>query len=804
MGGEDFLLELVFRATRMKHFCLFQSREFRLACRASTVLILLLVTATVGADPLIGAPTAATAESAFKDEDSSAAFGGGQYLLAWTSVGGGTTGGDVYARFVSADASTQGAIFAVVTGAGPMKTARVAWISGGGGTFAIAHRDHDNVVLRRFDGTGLLLGSVVVNNPATSNRFSALDLTSNGVDRFCVVWTGWLDGTNIQETWAEIRDASGSLVKDDTKVAASSGATLDHDKPSVAWNGSLLEWVFAWEEFDGAAATPPAIEAIAWDVSLLGPTTSEIAVSGADGTDPDVGWNLIANEYLVVWTKLVAGVPADLFARRLTPADGTPIGAAFAVEADAGISQDAAIVHSPVSNRWVVAFERKLGAARGAYAQVLKADGSAVGGIFALSDDAMEKETEAFLARNPASEEILATWTERVGSTQHLWKVRLDISPPGAPTGLTAVADADSIALSWDLGAEADIDFYKVLRSETGSGPYTEITTVDAPATGPVTHDDLTAAANTPYFYVVQAVDFRGNSSANSNEATATIDTIAPAAPTGLTATADTDSINLSWDLGSESDLDEYRVYRSTTSGSGYGLIATVPAPGTGPVTHDDTTASVGVPYFYIVRAEDDSGNESGNSNEATATVEDTAPDPPTLDASNVRKTNDSTPRITGGGSTAGYIIKLYEGATFLGEGLAGPGGVFDFHTTAALTDGEHVIQARQQATALSTPSGFSSGRVVTIDTIAPAAPKDVSVSTGGSGATCWVEILWRGNEDLDLLGYNVYWRVPEGTWAKYNDKPLLNAKYLKTGLTAGTALEFKVTAVDDAQNEGP
>jgi hypothetical protein len=87
-----------------------------------------------------------------------------------------------------------------------------------------------------------------------------------------------------------------------------------------------------------------------------------------------------------------------------------------------------------------------------------------------------------------------------------------------------------------------------------------------------------------------------------------------PPAPTSLTATAvGTGRIDLSWVAAPGAA--EYHVYRSTTSGSGYGQVGT--ATGT---TFSDTGLTGGVTYYYVVRSF--TGCESGNSNEAFATAQ--------------------------------------------------------------------------------------------------------------------------------------------------------------------------------------
>ena len=93
-------------------------------------------------------------------------------------------------------------------------------------------------------------------------------------------------------------------------------------------------------------------------------------------------------------------------------------------------------------------------------------------------------------------------------------------------------------------------------------------------------------------------------------------DTTPPASPTGLGATAGDGSVSLDWADNTEPDLASYTVYRSTTSGSGYGVIAS----GLAVSAYMDNTAANGTTYYYVVTATDTSSNESANSSEVSAT----------------------------------------------------------------------------------------------------------------------------------------------------------------------------------------
>jgi hypothetical protein len=76
-------------------------------------------------------------------------------------------------------------------------------------------------------------------------------------------------------------------------------------------------------------------------------------------------------------------------------------------------------------------------------------------------------------------------------------------------------------------------------------------------------------------------------------------------------------SVALSW-TASTSTVSGYNVYRSVTSGSGYSRLNAALISG---LSFSDTTAIAGTTYFYVATAVDSSGDESANSNQATASI---------------------------------------------------------------------------------------------------------------------------------------------------------------------------------------
>ncbi len=944
--------------------------------------------------PLVGKPEAISTESVRADLESQCAYGAGQYFVVWTSKATSalavtaltTSGEDVYARRVAPDGSFIGPSFAVATGSAVQKNPHVAFASGGGGVFAVVHKDGNNVVLKRYSALGGLLSTSTVNDPALSNRVTTVDIASNGTDRFCISWIGYKPGETSRRVWAEVRAADGTVIAGDTVVGSAPG-TIFNARPSVVWNPTLSQWFFTWESYDDAVVAPPKqVIGRAFDATLASAAFAEIVISAGAGSNYDarIAWSATSNEYLVAWDNNPPTGTTNVRARRIDAAAGTLLGSEFNVEISTRSSTDVGVAWIPNSNRWVTVFELS-GGGRGVFGQAMLADGSLTGPLFVLSDGLDFGEMEPALTRNGDLDQYLSTWTDGSATTQDIWGGRLDLTPPAAPGPVSTSNTGSSITLSWPKGTDSDLRTFLVYRATAAEGPFGAGVPVLPPAGSTVSYTDTSVTANTRYYYIVRAVDTHANVSDPSSVASEIIDTIPPAPPTGLAATPGDTTVALSWSPSPEADLAGYNAYYrasgattwiksnatllGTTTHSVTGLtnglayefsvtaldtepnesahsaaVSATPVDSTGPAipsglaatagnrsvalawtanseadlagynvyrsdavagtyiqintsllaspAYSDTGLTNGTPYFYKVTAVDTSSNESAqssavsatprytkptgltldsttdssatmswtavaepdlagydvwrsgvsgsgyakltaspisstsytdsgiaagtyfyvvtaaatggdqspNSNEIGAVITGSAPPAaPTLDAANTRKTNDSTPRISGH-TLGGYLVKLYEGSTYLGSGYADAGGGFEVSTEFMLADGEHVIQATAQATSGSPASSLSSGRIVTVDTTPPAKPTGLKILSGNN----WIDVRWDANTEEDLVGYDVFKKVTGSTdpWVKLNFNPLIENRYVDTAVTNGTSYSYKVVAVDDAKDE--
>ncbi|MCB1041633.1 MAG: trypsin-like peptidase domain-containing protein [Acidobacteria bacterium] len=190
--------------------------------------------------------------------------------------------------------------------------------------------------------------------------------------------------------------------------------------------------------------------------------------------------------------------------------------------------------------------------------------------------------------------------------------------PPNAPTGLSATPNGDNqIDLSW-VGVVEGTNEYNIYRALGPCTPTNWTLLVSNHAT--TSYSDTTVSGGSTYSYKITTLDTgSGCESADSNcsEALATGDcTLPPSSPANLMAVnaqTMTCAINLSWDASTAAcggASVEYNVYRSETSGfmpSGANYLASTPF-----TNYSDATAMYGIQYFYIVRAEDNTGNGSG------------------------------------------------------------------------------------------------------------------------------------------------------------------------------------------------
>lgn len=145
-------------------------------------------------------------------------------------------------------------------------------------------------------------------------------------------------------------------------------------------------------------------------------------------------------------------------------------------------------------------------------------------------------------------------------------------------------------------------------------------------------------------------------------------DTTPPAVISGLSAVANTGTIDLDWFDNNEADLAGYDVYRSQSAGGPYTKLnsATLALS-----VYSDTTVTEGVTYYYVVTASDTTGNESNNSAEVSATALVTPVGPVTAWINEIHYDNKGKDRnefveiaAAAGTDVSGWTLEAYNGST--------------------------------------------------------------------------------------------------------------------------------------------
>jgi hypothetical protein len=187
--------------------------------------------------------------------------------------------------------------------------------------------------------------------------------------------------------------------------------------------------------------------------------------------------------------------------------------------------------------------------------------------------------------------------------------VSLHVVPALAlPANLKAIATADGVAVSWDSPEKA----FTIFRQAPGEPALTKLDTADHSP-----YVDKTAEFGKVYRYAVQSSSAQAQSDiAELSKPYLPIDTFPPARPEALAAVVGSQSVELIWDRGTESDLAGYRIYRDGGSGQFERIGESQSSP-----SFSDKTVQKAKRYRYAVTAYDKLGNESPLSEAAEAFI---------------------------------------------------------------------------------------------------------------------------------------------------------------------------------------
>ena len=128
---------------------------------------------------------------------------------------------------------------------------------------------------------------------------------------------------------------------------------------------------------------------------------------------------------------------------------------------------------------------------------------------------------------------------------------------PSASVNVTAKAGMRNIELQWDKNPETYVEMYRLYRSEHTSKGFKEITAVKENS-----YRDCDVLPDKQYYYRISAVAKEGNTSLKSEAASAVPTKYMASQPSGLKATTQEWSVDLSWEPNNEDFTACYVIYR--------------------------------------------------------------------------------------------------------------------------------------------------------------------------------------------------------------------------------------------------
>jgi VCBS repeat-containing protein len=391
-------------------------------------------------------------------------------------------------------------------------------------------------------------------------------------------------------------------------------------------------------------------------------------------------------------------------------------------------------------------------------------------------------------------------------STAATASATVDTTPPSAPTGFTATPSGNTIALSWTNPA-SDFDSVTIRRSTSGFPTSTsDGTAVTSGNTG--TSLNQTGLADGTYYYALFARDTAGNFS-NATTASATVDTIAPGAPTITAITNDTgasatDQITSDTTLvlsGTAEANATVTILRNSTQ------IGTTTANGSGAWSFDytGTTLADGT-HTFTATATDAGGNTSAASSAFFVEIDIATPSAPVITAisndtgasATDGVTSDNTLLISGTAEANTTVTLSRSGVGVIGTTTANGSGAWSFdYTGTTLADGSYLF------TAFATDTAGNAGTVsadfpVTIDTTAPVI---TTQPTGGTYVSGDSFVLTVAATDSSTLAYR--WYLGGNLLADYSNRTgSTTASVTHTGIGVfGFAGNYTVQLTDLAGN---
>ena len=247
-------------------------------------------------------------------------------------------------------------------------------------------------------------------------------------DEYLVVWEHVVSSSDHDIKAVRV-SSTGTLVGSDFPVAVT--GTYEA-YPAVAYNATNDEYLVVWQQ-PGIDTNEIRGRRVDADGTLLGSTTIGIGIAGSGGTlpyQPDVAWDSVNNQYLVVWAKY-SGSTYDI-AGHLVDGDGTEIGDDITIENWDYNQLKPKVAYNPHWDEFLVVWEDHhwaWGADSDIYARRVDYDGDLLAASFGVAwgpeDD--KQRINPVIAYKTYAREYMVSWEHVHSSTDRdIYRRRLD------------------------------------------------------------------------------------------------------------------------------------------------------------------------------------------------------------------------------------------------------------------------------------------------------------------------------------------------------------------------------------------
>ena len=396
-----------------------------------------------------------------------------------------------------------------------------------------------------------------------------------------------------------------------------------------------------------------------------------------------------------------------------------------------------------------------------------------------------------------------------------------DPFPPLPPTKLAAIpAPGGKVSLTWELSKSSDVGKYNIY-TDNGSGTIDYSTVYDSVDASKNSWES-TALGEGTYKFSVRAVDKSGNEETNTAFVEVKADSVKPDKPTNITATSVAGGrIELTWKLSLSRDATVYNIYWDNAQASiNYSTpLARVNDPETKWVSDK---LRDGIVYRFVVRCQDQAGNEEENTDIASARADATPPSVVTRLSSPSHKLDtwsDQT-KITVTWSPSEDVISGLGGYSIIWDSdpKTLPDETIDVKDPSVTELTYEPTELQKQGYAkvyfhirpVDKAGNWSSEAshigAFLIDNQPPQPPTSLASSPQPNGK---IKVSWKASESDDVLKYNIYWDSGTGTGVDYSKTIAVvtadqsaNYEWTSSALTDGKMYEFSVRAEDHAGNE--